>query len=465
MRRKVLVLDDEDAICSSLRFALEDDFDVLVTQDAGQCMDILRESPVDVLLLDLRLGEEDGREVLKKARMAYPDLVVIVITAYGSIPSSVESIRAGAFSYITKPVDLDALRAAIAQGLDMADLHRRLRTPPRAGEDGRAWLGMVGKSCAMQEIAGLIDKVKNIDSSVLITGESGTGKELVGRAIHYSGKRRHGRFEAVNCAAIPRDLLESELFGYERGAFTGAVAPKPGRLQIANGGTVFLDEIAEMDVLLQSKLLRFIQDKEVLPLGGTSANRADVRIIAATNKDLPALVAARKFREDLYYRLNVINIDIPPLRERREDLPLLTAHFLAEKAALLGKTVKGISAAAYEVLLQYHFPGNIRELENIVERGVALSERTVIDACDLPAYLARNEFARGEGCLVRVRMGEPLWQVEKEVIAATLDRLEWNRREASRALGLSERGLRNKIARYALKKVEKGCGRAGDLDA
>ena len=450
MKRKVLILDDEPAICSSLKFALQDEYSVYYTHDPEACLEIMKREDIDVLLLDLRLGSVHGQDVLREAKKVCPHLIVIIITAYGTIPSTVESMRAGAYYYLTKPVNLEELSFLVAKGIEFADLNRRLRETGGGIGEKYSRMGMVGESKAIKHVFALIEKVKDIDSNVLITGESGTGKELVARAIHYMGKRSGARFEAVNCAAIPRDLLESELFGYEKGAFTGAIHSKPGRFQMAHGGTLFLDEVGELDVTLQSKLLRVLQEREVLPLGGTVSHRIDVRIIAATNKDLKSLVDAGRFREDLFYRLNVINIDIPALRERREDIRLLVAHFIKKKARLLGKNISGISQAAYSVLDGYTFPGNVREIENIIERAVALAEGPVIDVHDLPSYLSRSDFVRSDGCLVRVEFGERLSDVEKKVIAATLERVRGSRKETSRILGISERGLRNKIARYNL---------------
>ncbi|MGE5542609.1 MAG: sigma 54-interacting transcriptional regulator, partial [Bacillota bacterium] len=424
---------------------------------------------VDVLLLDLMLGDAHGLQVLREARRLHPDLVVIIMTAYGTIPSTVESIKMGAFSYLTQPVDLEELGAAVKTGLEYADLHRSIRSADDKSVDKYARMGIVGKSLAMRRVIALIEKVKDIDSSVLVTGESGTGKELVTRAIHYGGKRRDGRFEAINCAAIPRDLMESELFGYEKGAFTGAVQSKPGRFMLAHGGTLFLDEVSELDLSVQSKLLRVLQEREVLPLGGTASHRVDVRIMAATNKDLASLVKAHQFRDDLFYRLNVINIDLPSLRERLEDLPVLVSHFLRKQARLLGKRVTGMEPAAYAVLQSYSFPGNVRELENLIERAVALAEGDVIRVRDLPAHLFERDSAVSGNYLLRVSLGESLDEVEKRVIMATLKRLNGSRKETCRVLGISERGLRNKLARYRLTRkyaaVDGSGGRDGAGDS
>lgn len=454
MKGTILILDDEPAICSSLRFALEDEYTVIETQTADDCLDVLKERNVDVLLLDLRLGDVHGSDVLREAKRISPGLIVIIITAYGSIQSSVDCIKAGAYSYITKPVDLERLNRLIEEGLRYSDVNRSMRGLDEEACERYAGLGIVGRGRATQQIMALIEKIKDIDSSVLITGESGTGKELVARAIHYLGKRRTGRFEAVNCAAIPGELLESELFGYERGAFTGAVQPKPGRFQIAHGGTLFLDEIGELELALQAKLLRALEDKEIMPLGGTVSHVVDVRIVASTNKSLGSLIDRRQFREDLFYRLNVINIDMPPLRERVEDLPTLVAYFIKKKARLLGKPIEGIDPSAYSVLEAYSFPGNIRELENMIERAVALGDGPMICLRDLPPHLVEYDFRRHDDYLVRVTLGERLREVEKKVILATLNRVGGNRKETSRLLGISERGLRYKLAQYRMNQKE-----------
>jgi len=444
MRRRLLIIDDEEAIRSSLTFALGDDFSAEAASEPRQAMAALQRPGADVALLDLRLGKHSGFDLLLDIRDKYPEVAVIVMTAYGSIQSSVECMKAGAYYYVTKPLDMDEVRHLLRKACDYVEMKRRIEYLENELSDHYASSGIIGRSGQMRKVFDLVDKVKDIDANVLVTGESGTGKELVARAVHYGGRRGRRRFEVVNCAAIPATLLESELFGYEKGAFTGATARKPGSFEVADGGTVFLDEIGEMDGAIQSKLLRVIQNREFNPLGSTRSRRVDVRIIAATNKDLEREVEDRRFRKDLYYRLNVINIHVPPLRERREDIPLLMAHFVAKYSDRFAKTVKGVHAGVLSVLEHHGFPGNVRELENIVERAVALCERESLSIGDLPESLTAAACIGAEASQYPERLAD----LEKAAILASLERNRGNRRACARSLGISERSLRNKLAQY-----------------
>jgi len=339
---KILIIDDEKSICTSLEFALEDQYQVVSEQSPVEGLDILKKQDVSLVLLDLRIGGYNGIAVLDKIKNINLDIPVIMMTAYGSIKSSVDAMKHGAYYYITKPVDIEELRLLIFKALDYARLNNQVQQLTKEINSKYSIAGIIGKSKAVKDIFQIIDKVKDIYSNILITGESGTGKELVARAIHYQGKRKDGRFEVVNCAAIPQNLLESEFFGFEKGAFTGAIKDKKGKFEMADGGTIFLDEIGEMDIHLRSKLLRVLQDKEFSPLGSNRRIKSDVRIIAATNKDLEEEVKKGRFREDLFFRLNVIRINIPPLRQRKEDIPLLLDHFIKKYNEILGKKIKGI---------------------------------------------------------------------------------------------------------------------------
>ena len=358
----LLVIDDEPAICQSLEFALEDKYRVCTFTDPDDALASLQHMEAALVLLDLKIGSHDGTEVLKEIKRISPDTVVIMMTAYGSISSSVEAMRNGAFYYLTKPVLTDELHVLLAKAEEFYTLQTQVKWLSEELDKLSDNYGLIGNSPAIKEVLDLIEKVKDIDSNVLIHGESGTGKEIVARAIHQQGSRRNKRFQAVNCAAIPENLLESELFGYEKGAFTGATQSKPGKFVLAEGGTIFLDEIGEMNMTLQSKLLRVIQERTVTPLGGTEEKPVDVRIIAATNRDLWKEVKESRFREDLYYRLNVIPIYLPPLRERRGDIPLLVQYFIGKISERLGKPVEGVSQEALQLLEKYSYPGNIREL-------------------------------------------------------------------------------------------------------
>ncbi|WP_231510810.1 sigma-54-dependent transcriptional regulator [Bacillus sp. UNC438CL73TsuS30] len=374
----VMIIDDEATICQSLTFALEDQYHVYAFTDPREGLPLFERIEVTIVLLDLKIGEYDGIEILEEIKRVSPATVVILMTAFGSIPSSVEAMRKGAFSYATKPLHLDELEVLMEKAEEFYNLQSKVEflssELDKMGESN----GLIGESYAIREILSLIKKVKDIDSTILITGESGTGKEVVARTIHYQSTRRNKKFQVINCAAIPGHLLESELFGYEKGAFTGAVQKKQGLFVLAEGGTIFLDEIGEMDLGLQSKLLRALQERKVMPVGGTQEIGFNVRIISATNRDLVKEVKENRFREDLYYRLNVIPVKLPPLRERRDDIPLLVEFFINQIGDKIGKPIDGISREALQILEQYSFPGNIRELQNIMERAIALTSSSLL---------------------------------------------------------------------------------------
>ncbi|MGE5542174.1 MAG: sigma-54-dependent transcriptional regulator, partial [Bacillota bacterium] len=409
-----------------------------------QAIAALERQAADVVLLDLRLGKHNGFDLLVRLLEGFPRAAVIVMTAYGSIQSSVECMKAGAYYYVTKPLDMVQVRHILHKACDYVEMKRRVEYLESELCDRYAPQGIIGRSKEMQKVFELISKVKDIDANVLVTGESGTGKEMVARALHYGGRRSRRRFEVVNCAAIPGTLLESQLFGHEKGAFTGASARKPGSFEVADGGTVFLDEIGEMDGAIQSKLLRVIQNREFTPLGATRARKVDVRIVAATNKDLEREVQERRFRNDLYYRLNVINIHVPPLRERVEDIPPLVAHFVSKYSQRFAKPVRGVDPAVVALLERHAFPGNVRELENVIERAVALCEGELLSLQDLPDGLRVTAGASADS----VSYPERLADLERAAILASLERHGGNRREVARSLGISERSLRNKLRQY-----------------
>jgi len=454
---KLLIIDDEEAICSSLAFALEDEYRVRWALSSETAQRILEQEEFGLVLLDLRLGDSDGMDLLHEIRQKWPETMVIIMTAYGTIRSSVEAMRAGAFYYVTKPIDLGELRLLLARAREFRELNGRVDRLREELLKAYNVGGIVGRSPAMARVFELIHRVKDINSNVLITGESGTGKELVARAIHFLGNRREHNFEVINCAAIPRELLESELFGYERGAFSGAFRSRKGRFLLAHQGTLFLDEIAELDLALQAKILRLIQDKEVVPLGSNERYRADVRIIAATNRDLQEAVRAGQFREDLYYRLNVITIAVPPLRERKEDIPLLVKFFLEKYTQAFGRRVHSVSPEVLLKMEEYAFPGNVRELENMVERAVALAQGQVLRLEDFPLLpsrpRSRARLPNGQNVSPASRpiigyVGETLEALERRAIEITLESYGGNRRETARVLGISERGLREKLRRW-----------------
>ena len=445
---KILIIDDEISICDSLTFALEDEYEVFSTQEVEKAYEIVSSNIVDVILLDLKLGNVDGIEVLKTIKSINEDIQVIIMTAFGSIKSSVNAIKEGAFHYITKPLDMEELLIYIQKALEYKKLSGSLTNLKEVVNREYGIEGIIGQSEALQQVLKRVIKIKDIDSTVLITGESGTGKDLIAKALHFQGIRRDENFQVVNCAAIPSNLLESELFGYEKGAFTGAEKKKLGKIQLAHKGTLFLDEIGEMDLQLQAKILRVVEDMQVVPLGGEKGVYVDVRIIAATNKDLEEEVNAGRFREDLYYRLNVITIKLPPLRERKGDIPIFLDYFLKKYNKKLNKSIKGFEKAVVKALESYNYPGNVRELENLIERLVALSDEELITLDDLPLKYRQSKIIIESDEFMVINMGTTLKEAEKKLILNTLKYFNGNRRQTAECLNISERNLHYKIKEY-----------------
>jgi two-component system response regulator AtoC len=459
MKPHVLIIDDERAICASLSFALEDDYKITTTTEPLEGLRIIEENNIDIVLLDLRLGSHSGLDILQKIKEKSPSITVIMMTAYASIESSIEAIKRGAYYYIGKPINVEELQLLMMKAMEYKQLTSQVQTLHEELKQRQGYDNFLGKSKAMEHVFSMIERVKDIDSSVLITGESGTGKELVARSIHHEGKRKNGPLEVVNCAAIPETLLESELFGYEKGAFTGATQRKQGKWVAANGGTLFLDEISEMPLSLQAKLLRVLQEREITPLGSNEKIPLDVRIISATNKQLEQMVAEGTFREDLYFRLNVIPLSVPPLRDRKEDLPLLIDHFLQKYCREMNRGQKTLSAAAHRLLLEYNYPGNVRQLGNIIEYAVALSNGDTILDTDLPLYVQQRHTtlslssSEENDKTLRIPIGITMKEVEKLVIRATLQHCNWHRQETARTLQISERSLRDKIKLYNIENI------------
>lgn len=451
MKKRILIIDDEKNICSSLTYALEDEYTVFSATNPDKGLNIIKNEDINLVLLDLRIGKANGLEVLKKLKTIDQFLIVIMMTAYGTIETSVEAMKNGAFTYLTKPLNIDELMIIIEQGLGYQALNNKIEDLSDQLREKYSYEGIIGNSLDMQNIFGLIEKIKDIDINVLITGESGTGKELIARAIHYSGKSRKENFVEINCAAIPEGLLESELFGHRKGAFTGSDRDKMGRFEFANKGTILLDEIGDMSLNLQAKLLRVLEQKEFSPLGSNEVIKLKARVIASTNKDLKKLIEEKKFRQDLYFRLKVVEINISPLRDRRQDLPLLFDHFLKQYSSKLGKNISKISEEAENLLLHYTYPGNIRELSNIIEYGVLLSEDGFIKKEALPKEVRAQKISNKYEDDVDSLVGLSLKDVEKKIIEATLQLNKYHRKDTALMLGISERGLRNKINEYNLK--------------
>lgn len=454
MSKHVLIVDDEPGICSALTLALEDKYKVTATTSPLEGLRALRAENVDLCLLDLRIGSYDGIALLEEIKKIDKNAAVILMTAYSSIRSAVAAIKRGAFSYVSKPLDMEELNVIMEQALSYRELNEKVQYLSRKLEEKYEHSGIIGQSPAMKNVFSLIEKLKDVDTTVLITGESGTGKELVAKALHFSGRRKAGYFAEVNCAAIPEGLLEEELFGHKKGAFTGALEDRKGKFEFADKGSLFLDEIGDMPPALQAKLLRVLQEKEVTRIGSNVPYSIDARIIAATNKDLNGLVQAGLFRRDLYFRLNVIEIKMPALRDRKQDLPLFFSYFIKKYNDELGRQVTGLSKEVERLLIRYDYPGNVRELANIIQYAVLLSDGNTVNMGDLPQSLSRSEAGAGRSDCVFAEdlVGLPLREAEKRVIAATLDREGGHRKRTAKILGISEKGLRNKIAEYQLKR-------------
>ncbi|ROR34697.1 sigma-54-dependent transcriptional regulator [Inmirania thermothiophila] len=437
-RARALVVDDEADIRELVAITLARmDVEARCAADLAEARALAGAEPFDLCLTDMRLPDGSGIDLVRHLQRTRPDLPAAVITAYGDVESAVEALKAGAFDFVSKPVDLGVLRRLVETALRL----RERRAPGR--------LHLVGDSPPMRRLRAMIAKLARSQAPVYISGESGTGKELVARMIHEQGPRAAGPFVPVNCGAIPAELMESELFGHVKGAFTGAAADKEGLFQAAEGGTLFLDEIAELPPHMQVKLLRAIQEKAVRPVGAAREVPVDVRILSATHKDLAALVQAGEFRQDLYYRINVIELAVPPLRARREDIPALAEHFLARIAAAHGGEPPRLGAAALEALMRYPFPGNVRELENILERACTLCEGDEIRPEDLqlPEDGGSGAFEAPEA-VPEEGLETYLDRIERETILKALEETRWNRTQAAKRLGISFRALR-----YRLKKL------------
>jgi DNA-binding NtrC family response regulator len=436
-KTRILIVDDSPDTLEVLKRNLESaGYLVFAAPGAVEAIKIIESSPIDLIITDLKMPEIDGLSLIRHIQENYKDIGVMMITGYPSIEGAVEAVKLGAEEYLSKPFTDEELLSAVRRVLDKLDLRRISERPDRALPEVRH--GLIGESEAMQKIWGAIEKAASSLATVLITGESGTGKELVARAIHYNGPRASAPFVPINCGGIPENLLESELFGYVKGAFTGAMETRAGFFQTAEGGTIFLDEISETSLSMQVKLLRVLQDKEVCLVGARQHQKVDVRIIAATNKDLLSLLKKDEFREDLYYRLNVITIDIPPLRDRGGDILLLVQNFFDKFAKELGKPAPQLSEKALQVLKEYDWPGNVRELENIIQRLVVMSDGGVIDVPDLPS-LMRFSAVRGAS------PHRTLAEAEADHILSVLASVDGNKTQAAKILGITRKTLREKL--------------------
>jgi len=438
---KILVVDDEAIVRESLQDWLTSaGYQVFTAENGPKALDIIGREKMGIVITDLVMPGMDGIELMKRAKEILPSIEVIIITAYGSIPTAITAMKDGAYDYIEKPFcpeRAELLVEKLAEHQELVEENLSLR---QRLEDRYRFENIIAKSSKMQRVIEVIKVVAKSNATVLITGESGTGKELVARAIHSQSHRRNKPFVAVSCAALPESLLESELFGHEKGSFTGAYAQKKGKFEFANGGTLFLDEVGEMSANIQVHLLRVLEEKEFTRVGGNEPIRVDVRVISATNKDLRKAIEKQEFREDLYYRLNVVNIELPPLRERREDVPLLAEHFLHKFAMENQKEITGFSHEAMELVLDYDWPGNVRELENAIERAVILAKDSIITVADLP----QENLSLAYSTTPRKNLKE----VEKGHIWNILRETGENYSEAARILGISRMTLYNKAKEY-----------------
>ena len=445
--KRILVVDDDSYVREATEEILKlKGYEVDTAPEAKTALQKLDESDYDLILSDIRMPGMTGMELLEAARAKVPDTHIILMTAFGTIEDAVEAMKKGAYDYIQKgstdPVEIELVVERALKYQETERENRRLRSEL---QNRYSFSSMIGKAHNMEQVFDLIDTVADSRATILVTGESGTGKELVARALHYNSPRQNAPFIRLNCAALPKDLMESELFGHEKGAFTGAIKQTRGRFEMADGGTLLLDEISEIDPSLQAKLLRVLQEREFERIGSTQTIKVDVRIIATTNRDLQKEIEAGNFREDLFYRLNVIEISMPPLRERKEDIPALVQHFIAQYNAENDKNIESISDEALEILMRYDWRGNIRELENYIERAVVVSRGPVLGAVDFPQKLTAGPSGRDDQ---GIHIGMTVHEMERRLIMKTLEGCKGNRTEAATMLEISTRTLRNKLHEY-----------------
>jgi len=448
MTKKILIIDDDASFRRILEYNLEEEgYEVLTASSGEEGLVLFRERNPDLVMTDMKMNGVSGLDVLGAVKKQSPDTLVIIITAFGTVDKAVEAMKLGAYDYITKPLNRDELKLIVRKALQLTNLSSENRDLRKRLENQEKFKQIVGASEAMDNVFSLVRKVADTEATILITGESGTGKELVARAIHEQSSRREARFIAINCAAIPRELLESELFGHSKGAFTGAVRDQQGKFQQADGGTLFLDEVAELPLEMQPKLLRVLQEREVVPVGSEKTQKIDVRVLAATNLDIEGAVAAGRFREDLYYRLSVIPVHLPPLRQRPEDIPLLLRHF-ASKAGFPGVS---FTREALDALTSYAWPGNVRELENIVTRIMLLREGDTVGLEGLPKKILIRQDREGQRAVVNLPPeGYSLEQLEREVVVEALERNGWNKSAAAAFLKIPRHVLLYRLEKYGI---------------
>jgi len=447
MKAKLLIVDDEKHIREGLEKALTiDGYDVELASDGQVAMDLIEEGDVDLVITDLKMPNLSGEELMKETVERHPYLPVIILTGHGTIENAVDAMRNGAYDYITKPLNIDKLSLIVKRALENSSLKRQNRELLNQLRKKYSFESIIGKSEPMKKVFETIELVAPSRANVLIYGESGTGKEMIADAIHHNSPRNQKPYVKVHCAAIPETLLESELFGHEKGAFTGAIARKRGRFELANQGSIFLDEIGEISLQMQVKLLRVIQQREFERVGGESPIKVDVRIISATNKNLKEEIENGNFREDLYYRLDVVSIQVPPLREKKDDIPLMVHKFIEEFAHENNKPVEGITNGALSALVSYRWPGNVRELRNVIESIVVLTKSNIINEQDLPEYILTKD----EQSSLKLSAGISLPEAERELILFTLENSGGNKTRAAETLKIGRKTLHRKLAEYGI---------------
>ena len=457
MKSRILVVDDEDSIREFLEIMLKkENYEVTTAEDGLRAKEILTKKSFDMVISDLQMPNMTGIELLKHVKESYPDIEFMLITAFGPTESAVDAMKMGAYDYVTKPFKIDEVRLNIANALRSKSLETEVRILKKELVKEYSFQNMIGNSAPMHAVFDLIKRVSSAPTNVLITGESGTGKEVVAKAIHYNGPLKDRPFVTVNCGAIPENLMESEMFGHKKGSFTGAIADKVGLFEVADGGTLFLDEVGELPASIQVKLLRAIQERIIRRVGATDDMKIEVRIIAATNRNLEDMVAKGTFRQDLFYRLNVIGIRTPALRERQEDIPILAQHFLAKYNVKMNKSIASISAEAMEIMKGYNYPGNVRELENMIERTVALESGSTILPESLPPMVSTpagrkmassNEIEVGDAGL---DLDKVMGQIEKELLIKAIHSAGGVKKKAAKLLHISFRSMRYRIEKYNL---------------
>ena len=452
-RARILIVDDDDSLRRVMQLQLEEaGYDVITASSAREAMPLVDEQTPALVITDLKMPEVSGMEVLKRVRSEHPETTVVMITAFGTVQTAVEAMKSGAYDYITKPIDYEELVLTVNRALEHQRLVDEVRILRSALDEKYGFESIVGRSRTLMRVLEVASRVAQRDSTVLIRGETGTGKELLARAIHQNSRRKHQPFVTINSGAIPKELLESELFGYTRGSFTGAVAPKKGKVEMAHGGSLFLDEIGEMPLDLQVKLLRLLQNGEIEKVGATGTTNVDVRIIAATHRNLQAMMEDGAFREDLYYRLAVVPLELPPLRERTDDIPELVQHLFLKARQRHDLPQLRLPAALIPHFAGYRWPGNVRELENVVERMVVLAVGDEIGFNDLPDFLQRQKAGLDAIQFELPPHGISLEGIEKELILKALQRFEWNQTQAAKYLDISRRTLIYRMEKYGLRE-------------